>query len=242
MMKLVIFALLGLCVGIGGGSAFTVMKAKTLFAADVARKAKTVADSLEKAQEQGSKHVASAVAPDSVGTAADSSGTHEGGASAGNHLEASAPEHVSGKPEAATSGSQATKSTPDESSHGSAATVPTKPITKPGKTFDRALATIESNGTPTVTGSTLRPRPPALPAKPMAIIPPSPGVTKVAKIFAAMPAKDAAKVLEQLDDHEVQSVLGGLNDKQAAAILQNFPTARAAAISKAALRSAMVKP
>lgn len=59
---------------------------------------------------------------------------------------------------------------------------------------------------------------------------------RIAKIFAAMSAKDAARVLQQLDDADVQTVLGGLNDKQAAAILSGFPPERAAAISRAALR------
>ena len=63
---------------------------------------------------------------------------------------------------------------------------------------------------------------------------PAPG--RIAKIFAAMSAKDAARVLQQLDDADVQTVLGGLNDKQAAAILSGFPPERAAAISRAALR------
>lgn len=242
MMKLVIFAVLGLCVGIGGGSAFTVMKAKTAYAAEVARTAKTVADSLEKVQDVGGKHVASAGATDSARTAVDSSGTHAGGISEGTHATAGSPEHAVAKPGAAAAGAHATEPTPGVASHDPPPAAPVTTSAKPGKSFDRALATVESNGTPTVTGSSFKPRPPALPAKPIAIAPPAPGVTKVAKIFAAMPAKDAAKVLEQLDDNDIQSVLGGLNEKQAAAILQNFPTARAAAISKAALRSAMVKP
>jgi len=59
---------------------------------------------------------------------------------------------------------------------------------------------------------------------------------RIAKIFAAMPARDAARVLEQLDDADVQTVLTGLNDRQAAAILAGFPPARAAAISRAVIR------
>ena len=242
MMKLVIFAVLGLCVGIGGGSAFAVMKAKTAHAAEVARTATTVADSLAKVQEVGDKHVASAGAPDSAGTAVDSSGAHAGGVSERNHAAADSPEHAVAKPGPAAVGTQTSAPTPSVASHDPPPVAPVTTSAKPGKSFDRALATVASNGTPTVAGSSFKPRPPALPAKPITIAPPAPGVTKVAKIFAAMPAKDAAKVLEQLGDNDIQSVLGGLNEKQAAAILQNFPTARAAAISKAALRSAMVKP
>ena len=59
---------------------------------------------------------------------------------------------------------------------------------------------------------------------------------RIAKIFGAMSAKDAARVLQQLDDSDVQTVLGGLNDRQAAAILAGFPPERAAAISRAVMR------
>lgn len=59
---------------------------------------------------------------------------------------------------------------------------------------------------------------------------------RIAKIFGAMSAKDAARVLQQLDDADVQTVLGGLNDRQAAAILAGFPPERAAAISRAVMR------
>jgi hypothetical protein len=65
-------------------------------------------------------------------------------------------------------------------------------------------------------------------------VPSAPG--RIAKIFAAMSAKDAARVLQQLDDADVQTVLGGLNDRQAAAILAGFPPERAAAISRAVMR------
>jgi len=65
---------------------------------------------------------------------------------------------------------------------------------------------------------------------------------RISKIFAAMSAKDASRVLEQLEDSDVQTVLTGLNDKQAAAILSGFPPARAAAISRAALRSRKLGP
>ena len=63
---------------------------------------------------------------------------------------------------------------------------------------------------------------------------PAPG--RIAKIFGAMAAKDAARVLQQMDDADVQIVLFGLNDRQAAAILAGFPPARAAAISRATFR------
>jgi hypothetical protein len=65
MIKLVIFGVLGLVVGMGGGSAMSVMKAKKAFATHEAQRAKIVADSLAEAE----SHVAATVtADDSAGT------------------------------------------------------------------------------------------------------------------------------------------------------------------------------
>ena len=50
-----------------------------------------------------------------------------------------------------------------------------------------------------------------------------------------MPAREAAKVLEQMDDSDVKEILSRLNDKKAAELLALLPTARAAAVSKSAL-------
>jgi hypothetical protein len=69
-------------------------------------------------------------------------------------------------------------------------------------------------------------------AKPEDVVTPK----RISKIFAAMPARDAAKVLVQMDDADVHLILDALGEKQAAAILQNFPAERAATISKNAIR------
>jgi hypothetical protein len=58
---------------------------------------------------------------------------------------------------------------------------------------------------------------------------------RLSKIFGAMSARDAAKVLEQMEDADVKQILARLNDKKAAEILALLPAARAALISKAAL-------
>lgn len=229
MIKVILFAVIGLVIGLGGGSAFSVMQAKKAYAADVARKAKVVADSLAKAEEEGSKHVArkegasDSTAHDS--TASDSAVAEgETGKAAGGH-EAPAKAVASSKDgkEPAAAGEGATSAA------------------KPPKPYSRAIQTVEANGVP-------RDKPivatrPSLPPKPIATEPAPPGAAKLAKIFAAMPAKDAAKVLEQLEDTEVQSVISTLSEKQAAAVIQNFPPERAAKITKAVLRSAPpVKP
>jgi hypothetical protein len=61
---------------------------------------------------------------------------------------------------------------------------------------------------------------------------------RLAQVFAAMQAKDAARVLEQMDDADVRAILVSLSSKQQAAILGSFPTQRAATILQATLRTA----
>ncbi|MGI8545809.1 MAG: hypothetical protein ACR2M1_00515 [Gemmatimonadaceae bacterium] len=59
---------------------------------------------------------------------------------------------------------------------------------------------------------------------------------KLAKVFGAMQARDAARVLEQMEDGDVRTILASLSNKQQAAILGTFPTQRAATIMRATLR------
>ena len=61
---------------------------------------------------------------------------------------------------------------------------------------------------------------------------------RLAQVFGAMQAKDAARVLEQMDDTDVRAILTSLSSKQQAAILGSFPTQRAALILQATLRTA----
>lgn len=227
MMKLIVLAVIGLLVGIGGGSAVAVMNAKKAYAADVAHKASLVADSLAKAEEEGAKHVAA------LAHGADS--TAEGAAASGDSAGATAH---------GAEGESAGHDAPArETAHAPAPAPAPAPATKSPKGYSRAVQTVESNGAPgSVSHSATRPTPPPRPIPTATPKGPPPGVSKVAKIFAAMPAKDAAMVLEQLEDAEVQSVISTLSEKQAAAILRNFPPARAATISKAVLRAALVQP
>lgn len=222
MIKIILFAVIGLLVGLGGGSAVSVMKAKKAYAADVARKAQVVADSLAKAEEEGGKHVAA----------------KEGAADSTAH-DSTATDSAAAEGEGAKPATDVASHDAPPAAHGPEPKA--APTPKPPKVYSRAVQTVEANGSrPEGTRATGRP---SLPPKPLPALPVQPGATKVAKIFAAMPPKDAAKVLEQLDDAEVQSVISSVSEKQAAAILQNFPPARAAAISKAVLRSQLpVKP
>lgn len=226
MVKLIIFGVLGLVVGLGGGAAVSVTKAKKTFAAYEAKKAQHVADSLAHAEEgkKGGGEHGEGAAGDS--TAHDSTGTGEPVvASAEHETPAAAPTHA---PEA--------KPASEHKAEPKAATEhASEPAPKGAGT--RAVATVEAHGGATSTKAA-PPRPPLPTLRPsVEHAEPASAPPKVAKIFGAMAAKDAAKVLEQLEDTEVQAILLGLSDKQAAAIMQSLPPARAAAISKLAMRS-----
>lgn len=213
-MKLVIFAILGLLIGVGGGAAMSVMKAKKAFAAYDAKRAKVVADSIE----LGIRHTAT----DSGHVTADSTHATPDSAHAPVVASTGAPAADHGAPAPATKPADAHAAPAAEAKHETPAPA--------GR--QRATATVEAHGGTTPRGKPSVPRPvPTLPA-PVA----APGSDKMGKIFGAMPAKDAAKVLEQLSDSEVHDILRALTDKQAAGILQFLPPARAASISKLALK------
>ncbi len=58
---------------------------------------------------------------------------------------------------------------------------------------------------------------------------------RIAKVFTAMDAKQAAKVLEHMTDADVQVILGYVGPKQAAAIMVQLPPERAAKLGKRAM-------
>ncbi len=61
------------------------------------------------------------------------------------------------------------------------------------------------------------------------------GATKLAKIFSAMQAEDAADVLQEMRDDEIEFILQHMSERQAAQILGLFEPARAAALSSVVL-------
>jgi len=65
---------------------------------------------------------------------------------------------------------------------------------------------------------------------------------RLARIFGAMKAKEAAKVLDQMNDGDVRTILSMMTDKQAGAILAALPAARAAAVTKGAVRTPGATP
>jgi hypothetical protein len=184
VIKLIVFAVIGLVIGLGGGTGVAVMRAKktVVTLSDSTAKKDSTADGEKEPEEkrtrapEGEEHVAAPVAKDSEPVAR------------------AVP-------------------TPPDSAVVKPVPVPAvahAPVTKPVPDTGRGAQA------------------------------PAPG--RISKIFAAMSAKDASRVLEQLEDSDVQTVLTGLNDKQAAAILSGFPPARAAAISRAALRGKKAGP
>ncbi len=61
-------------------------------------------------------------------------------------------------------------------------------------------------------------------------------VGRLARLFAAMPARDAAKVLVQMSNADAQMVISAMDNRHAADILSNFPPDRVAAMSQLTLR------
>jgi MgtE-like protein len=185
VIKVIMLAVIGLVLGLGGGTGFALMRAKKPVAAAVDGEEKK-----EPVKDGDEKHGDEAKTPGPEGTDRAASSTADSPAPAAR----------------------------TEPKHDSVAAGPRTPTVAPV-----SAAAVPAAGTAkAVATDTSRTGVPA------------PG--RIAKIFAAMSAKDAARVLQQLDDADVQTVLGGLNDKQAAAILSGFPPERAAAISRAVLR------
>lgn len=63
------------------------------------------------------------------------------------------------------------------------------------------------------------------------------GSRKLAKIFAAMDAEDAAAVLVEMTDEEVTAILVRMSDRKAAPVIASFPPERAALLTQNVLHS-----
>lgn len=61
---------------------------------------------------------------------------------------------------------------------------------------------------------------------------------RIAKVFTAMDAKQAAKVLEHMTDDDVEVILGYVGPRQAASIMSELPPERVATLSKLAIKDA----
>jgi hypothetical protein len=129
-----------------------------------------------------------------------------------------------------------------KSAKDTTAATPARAAAMPARDTTRAPSAALTAAIRAVPRDSLKPLAVAPPVMPVAAAPAQTGpVTpllaggRLSKIFGAMSARDAAKVLEQMDDADVKQILARLNDKKAAEILALLPAARAAIISKAAL-------
>ena len=206
MGKLIVPLIIGLLMGVSGGGFFSVYQAGKAHASAVAD-----------AQKRGLKP-----ASDSTHAATDSAGISDTTAAhgGGDHT---ATEPSTAEPTTATAAAPAAAAAHAPAAHAPAAQATethTPVVTKP-------------SATPAIAA-------PVAPAKQGA--PPNDDAAtaaatqahqrRLAKIFATMGPKDAARVLGQMNDHDVGIILGLLSDRQTAAILTNLPAPRAAALSQ----------
>ncbi len=200
MKRLIIFGVVGLVIGVGGGTGVSVMLGR----AAAKRAAAAAADSAAKKDSLPS--VAST--PDS------------------------APRPVT--PETALTDSAA-----GDSAHHAVAQAPTaRPDSAPQRPVAPANEALTvANGTAAAEGSgegagIITATVPKNAASQVDTV----RVGRLARLFSAMPARDAAKVLLQLDDSDAQLVLSAMDNRHAAEVLANFPPDRAATMSRLTLR------
>jgi hypothetical protein len=213
-MKIALVAVVGLVVGVGAGTAVGALKVKGQI---MEERAQAAADSVAAGHDApavsyGSDGAVSVVLPpdpDSASVPGDSV-AHDSVSMVENDP-TTEPEHAAPAeaPDEAAPGQEVVAAVPGDS----AATAVGVPATGEG-------------GTPT---SASVPKRAAVPLNPE-------GAKKLAKIFGAMKAVDAAAVLAEMTDEEVQAVLGQMNDRIAAPILVNFPADRAAKLGREVLR------
>lgn len=211
-MRLVIFAAVGLLVGLGAGTAYKALEVKGVLvqahADSVAAAAAAHADSLAAAQE------AEALEETEEGheeeqAAADSTrvedASHEEATDAPADEEAATTDTEA---EAAVEGGESTD--PGDAPP----LVGTDAEAQEGSGVPEAQAALAGESASGVTEE---------------------GARRLAKVFGAMKARDAARVLSELSDPEVEAILVMLGDRQAGQILSTFPAERAAALSRRVL-------
>ncbi len=222
MKKLLIPVLIAVLAGVGGGSGFSYMRVSKAFVADSTK----LADSLKAhpPAADSAAHTAPAhAAASDTHTAVDSAG------SAGT-LPPTPADSIRTVEASRATLRGATKGLPDATTpaHAPAAGDPKHPD------IAHESPPKPANATASAANIVRQARNEAM----NAVLPEQ----RLAKIFAAMSAKDAAKVMEQMPDVDVRAILAMMSDRTAAAILSQFPAARAAAITKGAARAPEVKP
>lgn len=215
MKKLIVPLVIALLSGVGSGTAFTVIQASRKADAD-AVVARMRADSISAAIEDSLSRLADVQGSDIVSdSSTEDSIAHKDIVTPAESLRAVA----AGK----TSTAKATKSNTAETRPAAASVaadtqsaVAAKALSEsrgtgsPSRTVNEALAAVKAAQSDA--------RSTALPEE------------RLAKIFTAMQAKDAARVLGQMEDRDIRKVLSLMNDRQVAAILAALPAERAAAV------------
>ncbi|MBL0173465.1 MAG: hypothetical protein IPP90_22795 [Gemmatimonadaceae bacterium] len=232
MKKLLIPVLIAVLAGVGGGSGFAYMRASKAYVADSTQ----LADSLK---------AHPPAAPDSL---APDSSAHESTTSVHvpttEVLPMTPADSIRAVEESRASLHGATKGLPDAAPPTPAATATPKPDPK------HAEPAAADPKHPAPAAHVDAPKPGSTTASVANIVRDARNEAmntalpeqRLSKIFAAMSAKDAAKVMEQMPDADVRAILAMMSDRTAAAVLSQFPAARAAAITKGAVRVPESKP
>ena len=253
MKKIILFGAIGLVIGISAGTGVSALKGKKVLTAELVARQDSIAavkaDSLV-ALEHGESDATS-----SHGEAVLSSSEAQTDASFGTEPEAFPG---TGVEEASAAGHvENVDSAQAEAEEGDPTASQSEDLA--GELPDDSLATGEAEGGPPPEAQGTEAEPAstggevstptqvsALPSIPYGALPGTgpvgdqgttansggEGPIRLAKIFGAMDADEAAAVLENLEDVEVQSILRHISDRKAAAILSNFDPARAAMLSR----------
>lgn len=234
-MKLVIYLVAGLVLGLGGGTAYKALEVK----GEVEARYQAVADSVRQAQADSLAAVAAAREAGEAGEeyAAGGDGHRETGAGheapEGSTMPAGDPAEV--PVDVALSrdaGEPVPGAEPDSGSTGGenpgrdVASGDTAVADSLGGTPDSEAGADGADGAPGLgddaTGAA-------------GSVVTDEGARRLARVFGAMRAADAARVLAELSDPEVEAILIKLGDRQAGQILSTFPADRAAELSRRVL-------
>lgn len=225
MKKLLIPVIIAVLAGVGGGSGFSYMRASKAYIADSLQRV----DSLK--AHPPAAHDSSAAA-DSAHADADAHSADS--VSLEEHLPMTPADSIRALSAARQSLRSATAGVPDAKDHAPAKGTADATHKGDSKSESKSEKSDGKNGTAAVAEVVRAARNEAM----TTTLPEQ----RLAKIFSAMSAKDAAKVMEQMPDSDVRSILSLMNDRSAAALLAQFSPVRAAAITKGAIRANGEKP
>jgi hypothetical protein len=219
-MRTMIFVVAGLAIGTLGGTAFGGLKEKAVLVAQL---------EAEKAAEAAA-HLAEEDSGAEAGSGAESHGTEGEEAPAGSTDSFSAHGEEPPTENASDPTHDVTPETPDAPGAEAETQVTEEalgiPASNPNQETEAAPPPVDPDQGPPSQGAAADTTPGA-----------ASGTLRLSKIFGAMKAPDAAKVLQNLDDEEVSAILFHLSDRKAAEILGNFVPERAATLSRAVLTS-----